>query len=221
MLLLVFYSVAAWFSLFWINAILSFPLARGDVAFTRQVWWGFCNPSSWPWLLYRTIASMAIAALAACVVINFTGSLEREARRELIGQVCVFLGPLLLMPLLGIWFLASMPFDRRSLVLGDSVTMTILVGGAVASTVIGAYALAALRYRRLSINGFAATLFCVIAFAATAMGEFVREGVREPYSIREVLYSHPKQRDGLEQLQETRLDTEEPSMPRNTSKERP
>lgn len=73
MLLLVFYSVAAWFSLFWINGILSFQLTPGRWAITHNVWSGFFNPSFWPALFYRTVAAMAIAALAACVVINIAG----------------------------------------------------------------------------------------------------------------------------------------------------
>ena len=147
---------------------------------------------------------MAIAALAACVVINISGPLEREARRELIGHASVFLAPMVLMPFLGIWFLASMPADSRSWVLGGSVTMTMFMGiGVGASLLIGAYALGAFWYLRLYINGFTAALLCAIAFAATAGGEFVREGVRKPYSIRQVLYSNSLRQDELERLRKT------------------
>ena len=45
---------------------------------------------------------MAIAALAACVVINLAEPREREARRELIGHASVFLAPMVLMPFLGV-----------------------------------------------------------------------------------------------------------------------
>ena len=191
MLLLVFYSAAAWFSLFWINGILSFPIPPGPWALTHNVWSGFFNPSFWPSLFYRTVAAMAIAALAACVVINFAGPPEREARRELIGHVSVFLAPMVLMPFLGIWFLASMPPESRSWVLGGSVTLTMFMGiGVGASLLIGAYALGAFWYWKLYINGFTAALLCAIAFAATAGGEFVREGVRKPYSIRQFLDSN-------------------------------
>ena len=53
---------------------------------------------------------------------------------------------------------------------------------------------------KLYINGFTAALLCAIAFAATAGGEFVREGVRKPYSIRQVLYSNSLRQDELERL---------------------
>jgi cytochrome bd ubiquinol oxidase subunit I len=204
MLLLVIYSVAAWFSLFWINGILSFQLTPGRWLETHDVWSGFFNASFWPSLLYRTVAAMAIAALAACVVINVSSPLEREARRELIGRASLFLAPMVLMPFLGAWFLASMPPDSRSWVLGGSVTMTMFMGiGIGASLLIGAYALGAFWYLRLYINGFTAALLCAIAFAATAGGEFVREGVRKPYSIRQVLYSNSLRQDELERLRKT------------------
>jgi mono/diheme cytochrome c family protein len=203
MALLAVYSTASWFSLFWINGILSFQLTPGLWTTTHNVWAGFFNPSFWPSLLYRTVAAMAIAALAACVVINLSTSLDREARRELIGRASVFLTPMVLMPFLGVWFLLSMPADSRSWVLGGSVTMTMFMGmGIGASLLIGAYALGAFWYLKLYINGFTAALLCAIAFAATAGGEFVREGVRKPYSIRQVLYSNSLRPDELAPLRQ-------------------
>jgi cytochrome d ubiquinol oxidase subunit I len=201
MLLLVFYSVAAWFSLFWINGILSFAWAPGRWADTHNVWSGFLNPSFWPLLFYRTVTSMAIAALAACVVINIAGPPEQDARRELIGRVSLFLAPLVLMPFFGAWFLASMPADYRSGMLGGSPTLTMCTAIGVGTSVLaGAYALGASWFWTFSLNGLAAALLCAIAFVATAGGEFVRERVGKPYSIRQILYSNSLGEDELEQL---------------------
>jgi cytochrome d ubiquinol oxidase subunit I len=200
-ILLATYSAAAWFSLFWINGILSWQLTPGRWVETHWVWSGFFNASFWPSLLYRTVAAMAIAAIAACLVIDVSGPPEREAKRELMGQASVFLVPMLLMPLLGGWFLASMPPDSRSWALGGIITMTMFMGmGVGASLLLGVYALGALWYRNLYINGFTAALLGVLALAATAGGEFVREGVRKPYSIRYVLYSNSLRQDELASL---------------------
>ena len=189
-MLLVFYSVAAWLSLFWINGLLSFPMPRGPWVNAHDVWSGFFNPCFWPSVFFRTVAAMAIAATAACVVIIFAGPSEREARRELIGHVAVFLAPMILMPFLGVWFLASMPLDSRSWMLGGSATVTtFMVIGIGVSLLIGAYALGSFWYWKLDINGFTAALLCSLAFAATAGGEFIREAVQKPYSIRQILYS--------------------------------
>src|SRR5207253_627843 len=177
MILLAIYSTAGWFSLFWVNGILSFQLTPGRWIETHSVWSGFFNASFWPSLLYRTVAAMAIAALAACLVIDVSGPPEREARRELIGQASRFLVPMVLMPFLGAWFLASMPPDSRSWVLGGSITMTMFLGmGVGASLLIGAYALGGLWYQQLDINAFTAALLGALAFAATAGGEFVQIG---------------------------------------------
>ena len=171
--------------------------ARGWVE-THSVWSGFFNASFWPSLLYRTVAAMAIAAIAACLVIDISGPPECEAKRELMGQASLFLVPMTLMPLLGGWFLLSMPPDSRSWALGGSMTMTMFMGmGVGASLLLGAYALGAFWYRNLYINGFTAALLGALALAATAGGEFVREGVRKPYSIRHVLYSNSLRQDEL------------------------
>jgi cytochrome bd-type quinol oxidase subunit 1 len=200
MTLLAFYSAAAWLSLFWINGILSFQLTPGRWLETHGVFAGLFNPSFWPSLLYRTVAAMAIAALAACVVIDLTGPPDRETRRELIGHASVFLAPMVLMPVLGLWYLSSMPSSSRSWVLGGSVTLTMFMGmGVGASLLIGLYAMGAFWLRRLYINGFTAALLCALALAATAGGEFVREGVRKPYSIHQVLYSNSLRPDELAQ----------------------
>lgn len=191
MTLLALFSVAAWFSLFWINGILSWQLTPAGWLESRNVWAGFFNPTFWPSLIFRTITSMTIAGLIACIVINTITELDRAQRRRLINRTAHFLAPMALMPLLGWWYLAAMPDDSRSWALGGSAAMTLFMGVAVgASALIGGYALIGLLTQRLYINGATATLLAALAFTATAGGEFVREGVRKPYTIRETLYSN-------------------------------
>jgi hypothetical protein len=59
-----------------------------------------------------------------------------------------------------------------------------------ASLAIGGYALIGLWLQKLYINGATASLLLLLAFGATAGGEFVREGSRKPYTVRHVLYSN-------------------------------
>lgn len=189
--LLALYSVAAWGSLFWINGILSWQLTPGAWLASGSVWAGFFNPSFWPSLLYRTVVTMTIAALVACVVINAMTDLDRPQRAALIHRAAHFLAPMLLMPALGLWYLATMPADSRSWVLGGSIAMTMFLGMAAGvSLLIGAYAVLGLLRRKLYINGATASLLVALALAATAAGEFVREGARKPYTVRSVLYSN-------------------------------
>jgi mono/diheme cytochrome c family protein len=96
-----------------------------------------------------------------------------------------------LMPLVGLWFLAVIPDDSRGWLLGGSVAMTMFLAIAVgASTLLGLYAVLGILLGRLWIQRATTALLLALAFAATAAGEFVREGVRKPFTIRNVLYSN-------------------------------
>jgi len=188
--LLGLYSLASWFSLFWINGILSWQLTPGG----EGLWAGFFNPSFFPSLLYRTVVSMTLAALAACAVINvieFDGGKQREQRRELIGRAALFLAPMALMPILAGWYLAVIPDDSRGWLLGGSPAMTMFVAAAAGtSLLIGAYGVFGLLRRGLYINGATALLLLALAFGATAAGEFAREGARKPFTVRGHLYAN-------------------------------
>lgn len=208
---LVLYTIAAWMSLFWINGILSWQLTPGGWIETGNIWSGFFNPSFWPSLLFRTVTSMTIAALAACIVINTMLRLTRDERAELIQRAAQMLVPMAAMPVLGAWYLAVLPDDSREWVLGGSVAMTMFMSLAVgASLLIGGYALVGLWRQKLYINGATATLLAALAFGATAGGEFVREGVRKPFTIRETLYSNSITPEEVEHFRRVGITTEDP-----------
>lgn len=201
--LLALYTLAAWFSLFWINGILSWQLTPGGWSESHDLWSGFFNPSFWPSLIFRTVVSLTIASLVACVVINTMCDLDRPAMARLQHQAALLLIPMALMPLLGIWYLAVMPDDSRTWVTGGSPAMTLFTSVTIgASLLIGLYAFIGLLRQRLFINGATATLLCALAFAATAGGEFVREGARKPYTIREYLYSNSITEDEVARLRD-------------------
>jgi cytochrome bd ubiquinol oxidase subunit I len=188
-MLLGLYAFAAWMSLFWINGILSWQLTPGGWLEGKGMWAGFFNPSFWPSLLFRTAVATTLAALAACVVIN-TMDLDRERKRLLIARAARFAVPIVLMPVFAGWFLASIPADSRSWLLGGSMPMTMFVGVAAgASALIGGYVVIGILIKKLTINIATATLLLALAFGATAAGEFVREGARKPFTVRDVLYS--------------------------------
>ena len=179
MTLLAIYAIASWISLFIINGILSWQLTPGTWLETRNVYDGFFNPSFWPSL----------------------ESLDRDARRSLINRAAHLLVPMALMPILGVWFLAVMPADSRSWVLGGSPAMMLFLSISIGSSLaIGAYAILGMVIQRLYINGATASLLLMLAFGATAGGEFVREGSRKPYSIRHVIYSNAIKPDEVAML---------------------
>lgn len=201
MTLLVAYSFAAWMSLFWINGILSFQLTPGSWAEDGSILSGFFNATMAPSLLFRTLTSMATAALAACIVINLVPDLSHEDKRKLIRRAAHFLAPMVAMPLFGAWYLAAMPADSRSWILGGSPAMTLFLGLAVSSSLlIGAYAFFGLLRGNLTINAMTAALLCALGLGATAGAEFVREGARKPFTIRKALYSNSIRPDEVRAL---------------------
>lgn len=211
MRLLIAYSVAAWASLFWINGILAWQLTPGRWLESGSMWAGFFNPSFFPSLLFRTLVAMSIAALVACVVINTMSDLGREARARLIHRAAHFLAPMVLMPVLGAWFLLVIPADSRSWIMGGSIAMTLfLTIAAGSSALIAGYAIIGLLRQRLYINGATATLLVALALAATAGGEFVREGARKPFTVRQVLYSNSIRPAELEVLRRAGSVTADP-----------
>ncbi|MFY9253800.1 MAG: c-type cytochrome [Fuerstiella sp.] len=188
--LLVLYTFAAWASLFWINGILAWQLTPGSWVESRSIADGFFNPSFWPSLFFRTIVCLTLASLAGCVLVNMIPNLDRPAQQSLVNRAAHLMAPMVAMPILGVWFLMAMPPDSRGWVLGGSPAMMLFFMISVgASVAIGGYAVIGLWMQRLYINGATATLLLLLAFGATAGGEFVREGSRKPYSIRHVVYS--------------------------------
>jgi len=208
--LLALYSFAAWMSLFWINGILSWQLTPGEWSTSHNAWAGFFNPSFWPSLFFRTVVAITIASLGACIVIN-TMKLERDARAELIHVAARPLICMAAMPVLAAWFVAVVPNDSRAWILGGSPAMTLFMMMAVgASVAIGLYALIGLIREQLYINGATATLLAGLAFVATAGGEFVREGVRKPFTVREALYSNAITPDEVARMRAVGSTTHDP-----------
>ncbi|MBL8852289.1 MAG: c-type cytochrome [Planctomycetaceae bacterium] len=211
MTLLAIYSVASWFSLFWINGILSWQLTPGRFLETGVMWDGFFNPSFFPSVIFRTITSMAIAALASFLVVNILPEFDRAQRTVLIHRATHFLAPALIMPVLGIWYFMVIPADSREWAMGGNVPMMMFfVLAIVCSTLISAYSLVGLLRYQLYINAATATLLLVLAVLATAFAEFVREGVRKPYSIRGYMFSNSLMPDDIRRFREVGCTHDDP-----------
>ncbi len=211
LILLALYSFAAWMSLFWINGILSFQLTPGAWLESKSLLAAFFNPTFFPSLVYRTIAALVIAGLIAMVLINLVPGFTRPERETLIQYSAHLIAPMALMPFVGVWFIWAMPADSREWIMGGSVAMTLMLHIAIgASTLVGGYVLIAILRQKQYVNGATATVLCVLAFAATAGGEFVREGVRKPFTLREVLYSNSIRPEQVAELRKTGLTAKDP-----------
>jgi len=217
MALLILYSFAAWMSLFWINGIISFQLTPDGWLYNGSIWSGFFNRSFWPSLAYRTVASLTIAALAGWLVINTMSDLPDTQKTKLMNHCAYLLTPMLLMPLLGAWYLAIIPPDSRSWVLGGSSVMNMFLNLTMGSSLlIGLYAAWGLIRRKFQIDGATAVLLCALALSATAGGEFVREGVRKPFTVREALYSNAVRPEQVTLMRKVGITTHDPYPLRNS-----
>lgn len=204
MRLLVLYAFAAWASLFWINGIISWQLTPGAWAAAGGVWAGMFNPSFWPSLFFRTVASMAGAALIAGVVVHLLPEFSRAERIELLRQAAYFLLPTVLLPIFVAWFLYVIPADSRSWVLGGAAPMTMFFAlGVGAAVLIALYAVLALLRRDFYVNLPTAVLLCLLAMGVMTGAEFVREGVRKPYTIRNTLFSNSVTEEEVAGLRKT------------------
>ena len=191
--------------------VLSWQLTPDGWLKDHNVWSGFFNPSFWPSLLFRTITSMTVAGLIACIVINTMRDLDRERRRELINRASHFLGPMILLLPLGVWYLMSIPADSREWVMGGSAAMTMFAAIAGGCTlIVGLYALIGLIGQKLYIDGLTATVLCFLAFVASGGGEFVREGTRKPYTVRMELFSNSITEREVAELRRTGSVTNDP-----------
>ncbi len=192
LLLIWLYAVAAYMSLVIIQGILAFMLTPGRWLETRSFWDGFLNPSYLPGLVLRT----GIALLLAGAYMTFAALREPDAaaRGRMVRLLAVF-------QVLGIgiayagyrWWEVVLPEVVRASFLGATPTLATLASTrhlllwALAAYLL--FALAALMAPRLYRPAVAAVAM-VLAFTFFGGYERLREGVRKPFVIRDVMFSN-------------------------------
>ncbi len=198
------YALAAWISLVLITGITAFMLdSRGLFANwseTGNFWHAFFNVQFLPQTIIRTGASVLLASLYVFLHAAWTlrkpddaelleKVVRRMARPLIFGAVTVALG-------VGLWFALLSP--RVLLVMERAVLLNVLLTvffglcGLMTLLII----LGPLMNPR-SINvGFAACLF-ILGFVAFASAEFVREAVRKPWIVDQVVLGNQIYRDEI------------------------
>lgn len=196
------YALAAWISLVLITGITAFMLNPGGWLDDRSFWVALFNPQFIPQTIARTGGALLLSALYvylhASLVIkddrlrDLIGN--RSARPALLGAILVTVG--------GLGWFAFLPDSARALLEGAAV-LNIFVALVLASTV----AVFALLYLGPYKNpgwvtpGFAIALFLFGMTAFTA-GEFIREAVRKPYVVYNVVLGNQILPGEVSQLQE-------------------
>lgn len=196
------YGVSAWISLVLISGITAFMLHPGRWLESRSFWDGLFNPQFLP----QTVARTGGALLLSSLYVYLHGSLtlgdrrlhdliaRRSARPALLGAILITVG--------GVGWYALLPESARA-VLDAASVLNVLVMLIFALTAVVFVLLYLGPYRNpgwLS-PGFAGALL-LFGLAAFSAGEFIREAVRKPYVLYNVVLGNqilPEEVAGLRQ----------------------
>ncbi len=194
------YAVAAWISLVLITGITAFMSNPGGWIDERSFWVGFFNPQFLPQTVARTGGALLLSSLYVYLHASLTVAsprlrdmiAARSARPALMGAVLVTGG--------GAAWYYFLPESSKAL-LESAAVLNALVFIIFASTVAVFFLLYLEPYRNpgwLS-PGFAGTLL-LFGVAAFSTGEFIREAVRKPYVVYNIVLGDqitPDQAAGL------------------------
>ena len=199
------YAIAAWISLVLITGITAFMLHPGAwlTPNTRSFWTGFFNPQFLPQTIARTGGSLLLSSLYiylhASVVMRQKRLYEliakRSTRPALLGAVLVLFG--------GLGWYAFLPESAKAALDAASVlnVLTVLL---FALTVVVFVLLYLGPYRNPAwlSPGFAMALL-LFGVAAFSTGEFIREAVRKPYVLYNVVLSNQIYPEQVSKLRST------------------
>jgi len=184
------YAVSAWISLVLITGITSFMLNPGAWTQNRNFWIGFFNPQFIPQVLSRTGGSFLLTSLYVYLHASFklkASSLRnliesRSARPALLGAIFIVLG--------GLGWFIFLPASAKAALAAASVLNVLMIlifvitGAVFIMLYFGPY-----RNPGWLSPGFA-ILFLALGFAAISTGEYIREAVRKPYIVYNVVMSN-------------------------------
>jgi cytochrome bd ubiquinol oxidase subunit I len=184
------YAWAAWISLVLITGITGFMLNPGSWPQHQNFWVGFLNPQFLPQVLARTggaflLASLYVFTHASFKVkdINLRNMIEsRSARPALAGAVMILIG--------GLWWYLALPASAQAaLSAASALNILMLLIFLITVAVFVMMYLGPYRNPGWLTPGFAIFLLGA-GLAAVGCGEFIREAVRKPYVVYNVVLSN-------------------------------
>jgi hypothetical protein len=182
-------AAASWLSMAIINGLLSFMLTSGDWPKTQSLADAFFNPTYFPSLLHRGLASIAVTGIGGLVFASFRPDDDARAKLTRLSSKW-FLVPTLLQFAAGAWYLFKIPLLHRQWVLGYSITLSMIWSGAIGlALLLCAYVgFQGLKLGRMGIGS--AGLCAIMLMTVVGMMEATREAVRRPFLIDRHMYSN-------------------------------
>jgi mono/diheme cytochrome c family protein len=181
------YFVAAWMSLFVINGIITFQLSPGRWVQTQSFWDGIFNPTFWPSLVARTAICAILAGVFGLITLPKGEGRERVVR--LAAQWIV--GGSVLLPFGMQWYLAKLPQVSRAYLDGVLTGVQHAVrGGMLCALLTLVIALVFGWWRPRWMRPIVVTLLVIFSFGLMGSFEYLREYLRKPWAVNQVVYAN-------------------------------
>ncbi|MEN8258537.1 MAG: cytochrome ubiquinol oxidase subunit I, partial [Thermodesulfobacteriota bacterium] len=183
------YFICAWMSLFWINGIIDFMLTPGDWLVDQNFWSAFFNPTFWPALFFRTFMAFTFAGLFGFLTAVF---IRDEETRYAMVRFCGkwLLAPFVFLMLSAWWYINSLPDSLQELIFSNMPELTFFIKTfALLSPILVVAGLVMAMTRPHKVRFPIAGLLLLIGLIYMGCFEFIREGGRRPYIIRDYMYS--------------------------------
>ncbi|MGD9948428.1 MAG: cytochrome ubiquinol oxidase subunit I [Desulfobulbus sp.] len=196
------YFVSAWMSLFLINGIIDFMLTPGRWPQDGNFWSGFFNPSFWPSLCFRTFLSLIIAGLFGLVTATWLK--ERRLRNSMV-RFCArwLLLPFVLFVVSAWWYKLALPTELQELIFQRMPSIQPFFEGLLIGSPILVLAGLLLIFRLPpALSRLLALVLLVVGQLYIGCFEFIREGGRRPYIIRDVMYSTSILKKDMDRIQD-------------------
>jgi mono/diheme cytochrome c family protein len=185
-------------SLFVINGILSFMLTPGRWIETHNFWDGMFNPTFLPSLVARTAVCLILAGIFGYITLPKQDAREKVARW---AALWIMMGALVL-PLSLWWYFARIPQFSRLYLNGVLTGVRHAVRGGIGFTVLAiVIALVFGVWKPRWMRAPVVALLVVCGLGMVGAGEYLREFVRKPWVISQLIYANDLPAAQIEALQ--------------------
>ena len=192
------YFVAAWMSLFIINGILTFMLTPGRWITTQNFWDGMFNPTFMPSLVARTAVSFILAGIFGYITLP-----KREGREQVSRWAAMWmLAGGLMLPVSLWWYFSRIPLFSQLYMNGVLTGVRHALRGGIGFTLLAlAIALICGIWKPRWMRPPVVAVLIVCGLGMIGAGEYLREFVRKPWVINQVIYANDIRASEVDALQ--------------------